>query len=68
MNLIQQAERDLDHATREHHSTLVAERAARKKVEAAASRLGDLRFKAVEIDMDIERMRKEGSCGSECQR
>lgn len=60
MNLMQQAERDLDQAQRDHHSTLTAERAARKKVEAAVQRLGDLRFKAVEAELEIERARREG--------
>jgi hypothetical protein len=60
LNLIQQAEQNFDDARREHIKAQVAERAARAKVEAAAQRLGELRFKGVEVSMDVERMRKEG--------
>lgn len=60
MNIIQQAEQELDEATRAHHSSLVAERAARNKVKAAAAHLANLQYRAIEIDLEIERARKEG--------
>lgn len=59
MTLIEEAERELAHAEREHHRAQTAERAAREKVEAAARRLANLHFKSLEADMDIERVRRE---------
>lgn len=59
MMLIQQAEKGLAEARADYHAKAAAARAARSKVEAAARRLADLRFKAMEADMDLERVRRE---------
>lgn len=55
MTLIQQAEKALAEAQADYHSKATAARAARAKVEAAARRLAELQFKALEVDMDIVR-------------
>lgn len=62
--LIAQAEIDLAHAQRDYQTKAVAARAARAKVDAAARRLGELQFKATEVEMEFDRERKERERGS----
>jgi len=58
MNLLEAAQRDLDFAQRDHHKALTAERAARAKLQAAERRLADLQFKGVEMEIELEALRR----------